>query len=58
MLAGIALVALALQVALPVIVLAFVVISVQPSVMLLLLFGAYVCSGPVLAVMRKAKPKH
>ncbi|MBF8223692.1 MULTISPECIES: CDP-diacylglycerol--serine O-phosphatidyltransferase [Halomonadaceae] len=37
------------------IVLAFVVISVQPSVMLLLLFGAYVLSGPVLAVMRKLK---
>ncbi|GKW49631.1 CDP-diacylglycerol--serine O-phosphatidyltransferase [Halomonas sp. NCCP-2165] len=35
------------------IVLAFVVISVQPSVMLLLLFGAYVISGPVLALMRK-----
>ncbi|XUO87524.1 CDP-diacylglycerol--serine O-phosphatidyltransferase [Halomonas sp. KM072] len=40
------------------VVLGFVMISVQPSVMLLLLFGAYVCSGPVLAVMRKAKPKH
>ncbi|MDC8805239.1 CDP-diacylglycerol--serine O-phosphatidyltransferase [Halomonas pacifica] len=37
------------------IVLAFVVISVQPSVMLLLLFGAYVISGPVLALMRKLK---
>ncbi|MGM0703183.1 MAG: CDP-diacylglycerol--serine O-phosphatidyltransferase [Pseudomonadota bacterium] len=37
------------------IVLAFVVISVQPSVMLLALFGAYVASGPVLAVMRKLK---
>lgn len=37
------------------IVLAFVVISVQPSVMLLLLFGAYVVSGPVLAVTRKLK---
>ncbi len=35
------------------IVLGFVVISVQPSVMLLLLFGAYVASGPVMAVMRK-----
>ncbi|WP_081138874.1 MULTISPECIES: CDP-diacylglycerol--serine O-phosphatidyltransferase [unclassified Halomonas] len=40
------------------VVLGFVMISVQPSVMLLLLFGAYVCSGPVLAVMRKAKSKH
>ncbi|MGO2009118.1 CDP-diacylglycerol--serine O-phosphatidyltransferase [Vreelandella alkaliphila] len=39
------------------VVLGFVMISVEPSVMLLLLFGAYVCSGPVLAVMRKAKPK-
>lgn len=38
------------------IVLGFVVISVEPSVMLLLLFGAYVASGPVLAVMRKMKP--
>ncbi|SDK20438.1 CDP-diacylglycerol--serine O-phosphatidyltransferase [Billgrantia gudaonensis] len=37
------------------VVLAFVVISVQPSVMLLALFGAYVVSGPVLAVMRKLK---
>ncbi|GEK46527.1 CDP-diacylglycerol--serine O-phosphatidyltransferase [Bisbaumannia pacifica] len=37
------------------IVLAFVVISVQPSVMLLLLFGAYVISGPMLALMRKLK---
>lgn len=37
------------------IVLAFVVISVQPSVMLLALFGTYVASGPVLAVMRKLK---
>ncbi|BBI72024.2 phosphatidylserine synthase [Vreelandella aquamarina] len=39
------------------VVLGFVMISVEPSVMLLLLFAAYVCSGPVLAVMRKAKPK-
>lgn len=39
------------------VVLGFVMISVEPSVMLLLLFGAYVLSGPVLAVMRKAKPK-
>jgi CDP-diacylglycerol---serine O-phosphatidyltransferase len=37
------------------IVLAFVVISAQPSVMLLLLFGTYVASGPVMAVMRKMK---
>ncbi|PAU74320.1 CDP-diacylglycerol--serine O-phosphatidyltransferase [Halomonas salipaludis] len=37
------------------IVLGFVMISVQPSVMLLLLFGAYVVSGPALAVMRKMK---
>ncbi|MFC3284174.1 CDP-diacylglycerol--serine O-phosphatidyltransferase [Litchfieldella rifensis] len=37
------------------IVLGFVVISVEPSVMLLLLFGAYVASGPVMAVMRKMR---
>lgn len=37
------------------IVLGFVVISIEPSVMLLLLFGAYVASGPLLAVMRKLK---
>jgi CDP-diacylglycerol---serine O-phosphatidyltransferase len=37
------------------IVLGFVVISVQPSVMLLLLFGAYVASGPTQAIMRKMK---
>ncbi|OUE37078.1 CDP-diacylglycerol--serine O-phosphatidyltransferase [Billgrantia desiderata SP1] len=37
------------------IVLGFVVISVEPSVMLLLLFGAYVASGPTLAAMRKMK---
>ncbi len=37
------------------IVLGFVVISMQPSVMLLLLFGAYVASGPVMAVTRKVK---
>ncbi|MGQ4878165.1 CDP-diacylglycerol--serine O-phosphatidyltransferase [Billgrantia sp. LNSP4103-1] len=37
------------------IVLGFVVISVEPSVMLLLLFGTYVASGPTLAVMRKMK---
>lgn len=35
------------------IVLGFVVISVEPAVMLLLLFGAYVASGPVMAIMRK-----
>lgn len=38
------------------IVLGFVVISIEPSVMLLLLFGAYVTSGPVMALMRKARP--
>lgn len=38
------------------IVLGFVVISIEPSVMLLLLFGSYVSSGPVMALMRKAKP--
>ncbi|RDB42481.1 CDP-diacylglycerol--serine O-phosphatidyltransferase [Halomonas sp. DQ26W] len=38
------------------IVLGFVVISVEPSVMLLLLFGAYVASGPTQAIMRKMKP--
>ncbi len=37
------------------IVLGFVVISVEPSVMLLLLFGAYVASGPVMAVTRKLR---
>jgi CDP-diacylglycerol---serine O-phosphatidyltransferase len=37
------------------IVLGFVVISVEPSVMLLLLFGAYVASGPAQAIMRKMK---
>ncbi|MGM0985171.1 MAG: CDP-diacylglycerol--serine O-phosphatidyltransferase [Pseudomonadota bacterium] len=37
------------------IVLGFVVISIEPSVMLLLLFGAYVGSGPVMAVTRKLK---
>ncbi|APE31163.1 CDP-diacylglycerol--serine O-phosphatidyltransferase [Halomonas aestuarii] len=37
------------------IVLGFVVISIEPSVMLLLLFGTYVASGPVMAVMRKLK---
>lgn len=38
------------------IVLGFVVISLEPSVMLLLLFGTYVASGPTLAVMRKLRP--
>ncbi|EWH00907.1 CDP-diacylglycerol--serine O-phosphatidyltransferase [Halomonas sp. BC04] len=37
------------------IVLGFVVISMQPSVMLLLLFGAYVASGPTQAILRKMK---
>ncbi len=37
------------------IVLGFVVISLQPSVTLLLLFGTYVASGPVMAAMRKVK---
>ncbi|MBY5970131.1 CDP-diacylglycerol--serine O-phosphatidyltransferase [Halomonas denitrificans] len=37
------------------IVLGFVVISIEPSVMLLLLFGTYVASGPALALMRKLK---
>lgn len=37
------------------IVLGFVVISVEPSVMLLLLFATYVVSGPVMAAMRKLK---
>ncbi|UYG08097.1 CDP-diacylglycerol--serine O-phosphatidyltransferase [Halomonas sp. M4R1S46] len=37
------------------IVLGFVVISIEPSVMLLLLFGTYVASGPVLAVWRKLR---
>ncbi|WP_027966182.1 CDP-diacylglycerol--serine O-phosphatidyltransferase [Halomonas halocynthiae] len=37
------------------IVLGFVVISIEPSVMLLLLFGAYVASGPVMAIMRKVR---
>lgn len=38
------------------VVLGFVMISVEPSVMLLLLFGAYVVSGPLQAVARKLKP--
>ncbi|MBB3185480.1 CDP-diacylglycerol--serine O-phosphatidyltransferase [Halomonas fontilapidosi] len=37
------------------IVLGFVVISIEPSVMLLLLFGTYVISGPAMALMRKLK---
>ncbi|MCK2185407.1 CDP-diacylglycerol--serine O-phosphatidyltransferase [Halomonas getboli] len=37
------------------IVLGFVVISIEPSVMLLLLFGTYVASGPVMALLRKMK---
>ncbi|WP_148255213.1 CDP-diacylglycerol--serine O-phosphatidyltransferase [Aidingimonas lacisalsi] len=37
------------------IVLAFVVISVEPPVMLLLLFATYVSSGPVMAGMRKMR---
>ncbi|MDR5903165.1 MULTISPECIES: CDP-diacylglycerol--serine O-phosphatidyltransferase [Halomonas] len=37
------------------IVLGFVVISLEPSVMLLLLFGAYVTSGPLMATMRKLR---
>lgn len=42
-------------VALLAIVLGFVVISIEPSVMLLTLFGCYVASGPVLSIMRKAR---
>ena len=37
------------------IVLGFVVISLEPSVMLLILFGCYVASGPIMALMRKAR---
>lgn len=37
------------------IVLGFVVISIEPALMLLLLFGAYVASGPVLAIVRKCR---
>lgn len=40
-------------VALLAIVLGFVVISLEPSVMLLTLFGCYVASGPIMAIMRK-----
>lgn len=46
-------------VALLAIVLAFVLISVEPAIMLLLLFGSYAASGPILAIMRRtghAKP--
>ncbi|QJQ94267.1 MULTISPECIES: CDP-diacylglycerol--serine O-phosphatidyltransferase [Halomonadaceae] len=39
------------------IVLGFVVISIEPSLMLLILFGAYVASGPVLATMRVMKSR-
>lgn len=42
-------------VALLAIVLGFVVISLEPSVMLLTLFACYVTSGPVMAAMRKMK---
>ncbi|REC94530.1 CDP-diacylglycerol--serine O-phosphatidyltransferase [Kushneria indalinina] len=48
-------------VALLAIVLAFVLISLEPAVMLLLLFGSYAASGPILAIMRRtgyAKPIH
>lgn len=38
------------------VVLFFVMVSVEPSVMLLLLFGGYVLSGPVQALMRKLSP--
>lgn len=44
-------------VALLAIVLGFVVISLEPSVMLLTLFACYVASGPVMATMRKLKGK-
>ncbi|WP_311957162.1 CDP-diacylglycerol--serine O-phosphatidyltransferase [Halomonas garicola] len=40
------------------VVLGFVMISVEPSAMLLLLFGTYVISGPLQAVLRKIKPRH
>ncbi|MWJ29053.1 CDP-diacylglycerol--serine O-phosphatidyltransferase [Halomonas sp. ZH2S] len=40
------------------VVIGFVVISIEPSVMLLLLFSAYVISGPILAIMRKAKARN
>jgi CDP-diacylglycerol--serine O-phosphatidyltransferase len=32
-----------------------VVISLEPSLMLLILFGCYVVSGPLLALMRKMR---
>lgn len=44
-------------VALLAIVLGFVVISLEPSVMLLTLFACYVVSGPAMAAMRKMKGK-
>mgnify|MGYP002735302004 CR=1 FL=1 len=37
------------------IVLGFVVISIEPPVMLLLLFGSYVASGPVMAILNKLR---
>ncbi|MFC0266545.1 CDP-diacylglycerol--serine O-phosphatidyltransferase [Kushneria aurantia] len=40
-------------VALLAIVLAFVLISLEPAVMLLLLFGSYGLSGPVMAILRR-----
>lgn len=40
-------------VALLAIVLAFVLVSLEPALMLLLLFGSYGLSGPILAVMRR-----
>ncbi|MBZ9558962.1 MULTISPECIES: CDP-diacylglycerol--serine O-phosphatidyltransferase [Modicisalibacter] len=42
-------------VALLAIVLGFVVISLEPSVMLLTLFGCYVASGPIMGAKRKLK---
>ncbi|MGC3874132.1 CDP-diacylglycerol--serine O-phosphatidyltransferase [Halomonas sp. GXIMD04776] len=42
-------------VALLAIVLGFVVISLEPSVMLLTLFSCYVASGPIMALMRKLR---
>ncbi|SDM11280.1 CDP-diacylglycerol---serine O-phosphatidyltransferase [Modicisalibacter muralis] len=42
-------------VALLAIVLGFVVISIEPSVMLLMLFGCYVASGPAMSIMRKVR---
>lgn len=37
------------------IVLGFVVISIEPSVILLLLFGSYVVSGPAMAILNKLR---